>query len=93
MSDAVKSVKVVAFREDDAWIAQCVDFDICTQGRDLAQARRRMNVALRQEARITKQKNGKEFVGIDRAPDYFAAMYEAASGAQLEGEMDFRIAA
>lgn len=93
MSDAIKSVRVVAFREDDAWIAQCVEYDICTQGRDLAQAQRRMVVALRQEARITREKNGEEFKGIDPAPDYFAAMYDAADGAQLQGDMGFRIAA
>lgn len=92
MADAIKELRFVAFREGDGWVAQCVDYDICTQGTDLAQARRRMNVALRCEAEFTEQKNGKAFAGIDAAPDYFAAMYEAAESA-LVGDVDMRIAA
>lgn len=92
MSDAIKSVRVVAFQEDGAWVAQCVEYDICTQGHDLTQAQRRMNVALRMEAVFTKDKHGKEFAGIEPAPDYFAAMFDSAE-ASLAGEMNMRIAA
>ena len=73
MTDATKTVRVVAFQEDGAWIAQCVEYDICTQGRDLTQAQRRMRVALRHEAIFTKDKFGQEFAGLDLAPDYFSA--------------------
>lgn len=93
MSDAAtKSVRIVAFKEGDVWIAQCVEYDICVQGSDLAQARRRMTVALDQEARITIEKCGVAYKGIDPAPDYFAAMYDAAEES-LATDLDFRIAA
>jgi hypothetical protein len=92
MADAIKQLRFVAFREGEGWVAQCVDYDICTQGVDLTQARRRMNVALRCEAEFTADKHGKAFAGLDPAPDYFAAMYDAAESA-LVGDVDMRIAA
>lgn len=92
MADAIKSLRFVAFQEGDGWIAQCVEYDICTQGTDLAQAQRRMNVALRHEAIFTQETRGEAFAGIDAAPDYFAAMYESAE-ASLVGDVDMRIAA
>lgn len=92
MSNAIKNVRVIAFQEGGAWIAQCVDFDICTQGADLAQAHRRMRVALRHEAQYTKDKTGEEFGGLDPAPDYFAAMYDSTQET-LVSDLDIRIAA
>lgn len=92
MADAIKKLRFIAFQEGDGWVAQCVEYDICTQGADLTQARRRMNVALRQEAKFTKEKHGEAFKGIDAAPDYFDAMYQAAEES-LVGEVDMRIAA
>lgn len=92
MADAIKKLRFVAFQEGEAWIAQCVDYDICTQGVDLTQARRRMSVALRCEAEYTMEKHGEMFAGLDAAPDYFAAMYEAAESS-LAGDVDMRIAA
>ena len=92
MADAIKNLRFIAFQEGDGWVAQCVEYDICTQGSDLAQAQRRMNVALRHEARFTKERHGEAFAGLDPAPDYFAAMYEAAE-ASLVGDVDMRIAA
>jgi hypothetical protein len=92
VAEAIKGVRVVAFQENEMWIAQCVEYDICVQGKDLAQARRRMTVALTQEAVITTNKHGEPFKGLDAAPDYFDAMYAAAE-ASLESDMDFRIAA
>ena len=92
MTDAIKTVRIVAFQEGDHWVTQCVEYDICAQGKDLAQARRRMAVALREEAAFTKKHNGEEFAGIDAAPDYFAAMYDSAEE-KLAADLDIRIAA
>lgn len=92
MAEAINSVRVVAFQEDGVWVAHCVEYDICVQANDLAQARRRMTVALTQEAKITQEKHGEAFKGIGPAPDYFEAMFERAE-ASLQSDMDFRIAA
>jgi len=92
MTDAIKRLRVVVFQEGEGWIAQCVDYDICAQGKDLAQVHRRMVVALREEAKLSLDETGVEFGGIDSAPDYFAAMYEGTCES-LAGDIDIRIAA
>ena len=92
MADAIKHLRVVAFQENDCWIAQCVDYDLCVQGADLSQVKRRMTALIRLEAEFTKEKFGDVFVGIDPAPDYFVAMFDGAEEA-LVGDMDFRLAA
>ena len=92
MADAIKQLRVVAFQEGDSWIAQCVDYDLCVQGADLAQVKRRMTALIRLEADYTQKKHGAIFAGIDPAPDYFVAMFDGAEEA-LVGDMDFRLAA
>lgn len=92
MADAAKQLRIVAFQEGDGWIAQCVDYDLCVQGKDIAQAQRRMTALIQLEAQHTLAKHGEMFAGLDAAPDYFAAMYEGAE-ASLVGDLNFRLAA
>jgi hypothetical protein len=92
MADAIKQLRVVAFQEGDSWIAQCVDYDLCVQGADLAQVKRRMTALIQLETDFTTKNNGALFAGIDPAPDYFTAMFDGAEES-LAGEMDFRLAA
>jgi len=94
MPDSIKkSVRVVAFPEGDGWIAQCVEHDICAQGRDLPAVQRNMTAALVAECDYTVAKGGEPFAGIDPAPSYFEAMFEEAEEAALQSEWNFRIAA
>lgn len=86
------TLRIIAIREGDLWVAQCLEYDICVQGEDLAQAKRRMKVALEHEARITKEKYGVEYKGIPAAPDFFKALFDGTEN-KLEDNSDFRIAA
>lgn len=89
-----QKLRIVAFRDGDAWVAQCVEYDISAQAPDLQLLVRRMNDAIEAEAEFTLEKHGKEFEGLDPAPDYFEAMFQnIASEATLKSNMDFRIAA
>lgn len=93
MTDATKkSVRVVAFQEGDTWVAHCVEYDICAQGFDLAQVRRRMEVALELECEITMKETGEAFKGIGPAPDIYGAMFDS-SETSVTSDFDFRIAA
>lgn len=93
MTDANKKhVRVIAFQEGDSWVAHCVEYDICAQGRDLAQVQRRMEVALEMECEITLKETGEAFGGIDPAPEIFGAMWDAAE-TSVTSDFDFRIAA
>lgn len=95
MSDAIKrSVRIIAFQEGDVWVAQCVEHDICVQGKDLPQARRRMEVALEIELEQSTANGGEPFNDIDPAPAHYAFMFdEATDEAALAGDVEMRIAA
>lgn len=93
MSDAdKKAVRVIARQEGDSWIANCVEYDISAQGSDLAQVRRRMEVALEVECEISLRKTGVAFGGIPEAPAIYEALFNEAEES-LTSEIDFRIAA
>jgi len=90
--DQKKAVRVIAQKEGDGWIANCVEYDICAQGSDLGQVRRRLEVALQIECEISEQKTGKPFGGIPASPAIYEALYNEAEES-LTSELDFRIAA
>lgn len=93
MSDAQKkAVRVIARKEGESWIANCVEYDICAQGADLGQVRRRMEVALELECQLALDKTGEPFGGIPAAPAIYEALYNEAEET-LTSELDFRIAA
>ena len=92
MADATKQLRIVAFQEGDGWIAQCVEYDLCVQGADIAQAKRRMTALIHLEAEYTREAHGEPFRGLDAAPDYFVAMFEGAEES-LMGDLNFRLAA
>ena len=92
MADAMKQLRIVAFQEGDGWIAQCVEYDLCVQGSDIAQAKRRMTALILLEAKHTEKVHGEPFAGLDPAPDYFTAMFEQAEES-LTGDLNFRLAA
>jgi hypothetical protein len=92
VAEAIKKLRIVAFQEGDLWVAQCVDYDLCVQGADIAQAKRRMDALIQLEAKYTFEKHGAYFAGLDAAPDFFEAMYNEAEES-LSGDLDFRLAA
>lgn len=93
MSDAEKkAVRVIARKEGECWIANCVEYDISAQGADLGQVRRRMEVALELECEFALQHTGEPFGGIPAAPAIYEALYNEAEES-LTSELDFRVAA
>jgi hypothetical protein len=89
-----QKLRIVAFRDGDAWVAQCLEYDISAQAPDLQILVRRMNDVIEAEAAFTLEKRGERFAGIDPAPDFFEALFQNVHAeASLKSEMDFRIAA
>jgi hypothetical protein len=46
----MSSVRIIAFKEDDIWVAQCLEHDVSVQAADLDTLKGRMEVALRAES-------------------------------------------
>jgi hypothetical protein len=71
-------LRIVAYREGDAFAAQCLEYDIAAQGPDLKTLMRRIDNAICREAEYTKEAHGEYFAGLTPAPDYFNALFEEA---------------
>lgn len=92
-SDTQSTIRVVLYRDSDAWIAQCVEYDICAQGSDFETAMRRLIGTVNAESDYTLKKHGEAFKGIAPAPSVFADKFDAGSQHLHADGMELRIAA
>lgn len=76
----VEKLRVVIFYDGGAWVAQCLEYDIGAQAKDLAELQRRFDVAVRTELAESLERNGAPFKGIGPAPKFFHDMWEKQSG-------------
>jgi hypothetical protein len=70
------SIRVIAFKEGDVWVAQCLEFDIGAQAPNEVILRERLAAAVELEAEMSRQINGEAFAGIGRAPQKFFALWD-----------------
>lgn len=73
-----KTLRILVFREDEMFIAQCLEFDICAQGVTFDEAIRRMDALLEVERQGTLETSGSEYGGLDSAPPHFHKMWDDA---------------
>lgn len=86
-------IRVIAFREDDVWIAQCLEHDISSQGATFQDAMRRLTAAVNAECEYTREKHGEPFANIDAAPEKFERMFDEVQQSLQADNMEWRIAA
>ena len=86
----MENINVIVFQEEGAWVAHCVEVDICVQAPDLTSLQRRLDLTVRAELHQSMQRFGRPFAGIARAPDYIRERWNqpgkafTASGSALE---------
>jgi hypothetical protein len=68
MEDAIR---VIVFKEDEFWVAQCLEYDIAAQAEDLDTLRSRLFVTLKADLAASIEIRGEPFAGIDPAPPFF----------------------
>ncbi len=71
-----ETLRVVVFKDGEAWIAQALEHDICVQAVDLVQLQSRFEMTL--EAEI--EHSGGDLSALSAAPQEFQDMWEGASG-------------
>jgi hypothetical protein len=71
-------IKVVAFKEGDWWVAQCLDYDIATQARTLPDLVGEVERILMAHWAVGAQEGVEPFANLPRAPRRFWELYEAA---------------
>jgi hypothetical protein len=87
------TIRVIAYREGEAWVAQCLEYDIHAQGADFQAAMRRVTAAVNAECHYTLEKHGEAFKSIDPAPTVFHEMFEATDHSLTTDKLELRIAA
>lgn len=87
------TIRVIAYREGDTWVAQCLEYDISAQGADFETAKRRLAATVNCEAQYTREKHGEAFKGIEPAPSIFAAMFDSLQESLRTDNLEYKIAA
>jgi hypothetical protein len=79
MLDA-RPIRVLLAREGDQWVAQCLEYDIGAQARNLDELRERLMVALVLERQESLRRHGRAFAGIDPAPQFYHDLWDKRAG-------------
>jgi hypothetical protein len=70
-------VRVVVFKEGDSYIAQCLEYDICTQAKSPKELQKRFALNLFSNVAVCMEL-GKPLTDIPRAPQRYWKMFENA---------------
>lgn len=73
------TLRVVVFKDDDLWVAQCLEYDIGAQANDLDTLTDRLDAVVQAEFNESVDRGGAPFEGIEPAPERFHTMWEHRS--------------
>lgn len=73
----------VVFREDECWVAQCLEYDIGSQACSLEQMQLRIAAALRAEVEESLTRYGTLLSGLSAAPRQFSAIWAKRSSSYV----------
>jgi hypothetical protein len=80
--DEMLTVNVLAFRESDFWVAQCLEYDISARSDTLAKAMTALRRAFAANLAANRELGRKALEGIPPAPLRFRQMFESAESVQ-----------
>lgn len=69
-------LRVIVFKDNDLWVAQCLEHDIGAQAADVDTLMTRLEVVLKAECKTSLEKGLKLLDGIEPAPARFFAMWD-----------------
>jgi hypothetical protein len=78
-----QTLRIVVFKSDDMFVAQCLEHDICTQAKDFDTLKERMDCLIGLELECSQD--------IDAAPERFHKMWDQS--VQMAGSHEYRMAA
>ena len=70
------TIRVVVFKDDDVWVAQCLEYDIGVQADDIDTLNARLNAVLKAELKESVERHKTPLTGIPKAPQRFHTMWE-----------------
>jgi hypothetical protein len=72
------TVRAVAFKNGQNWVAQCLEYDIATQAKTLDALLYELDRIIVAHLLVAEKEGGSPFSGIPRAPKRFWEMYRGA---------------
>jgi hypothetical protein len=76
---ALPAIRVVVFESRGRWIAQCLDYDLCTSSARRERLPRQVLSQLRAQIALDLKHGRKPFHGLSPAPPKFWEMYRQAT--------------
>lgn len=73
-------LRVVIFREGEAWVAQCVDYDIAAQAPTPEKLFQRFDMTVDAHLKENEHRGRKAFEGIPEAPERYEDMWARHAG-------------
>jgi hypothetical protein len=70
-------IRAVLFKEDDWWCAQCLEYDIATQAKSIADLKAEIERTLTIHVELAAQRGQEPFVNLPKAPERYFQMYDA----------------
>lgn len=69
------SIRAVVFQDSGRWIAQCLEYDLCTSAKDRKELTRKLVSQLRLQIVLDLSRGKRPFQDFPRAPQRFWEMY------------------
>src|SRR5262245_26183641 len=69
------SIRAVVFQDSGWWIAQCLEYDLCTSAKSREELTRKLVAQLRLQIVLDLTRGKKPFQDLPRAPQRFWEMY------------------
>ncbi len=73
------SIRAVVFQERGRWIAQCLEYDLCTSAGDRKELTRKLASQLRLQIMLDLAKGNEPFQSLPRAPQKFWDLYSSST--------------
>lgn len=80
---AEQTIRVVVFKSGERWVAQCLEYDLCTSSADLERLPRQLISQLRTQVALDRRSGRQPFAGLSRAPQRFWDLYEQADRSEV----------
>ena len=72
----MKTIRIIAFKEGEIWVAQCLEHDVSAQAADLDTVRARIEVAIQAESPLDQ---------LPQAPAHFFELWDRKSDFNKSG--------
>ena len=71
-----KKLRVVIYMEQDRFVAQCLEYDVCAQGKTIGDTIKFIHLALLETKDDSLKRHGQAFAYVNEAPSQFHKMWE-----------------